>query len=191
MNRASRLVQAAFFLSLLSLCWMLMQLVHELGHITGAWLTGGSFEQLVWHPMVFSRTDFASNPAPLIVVWAGPILGSLIPLLIWFIARRTTYGFLCRFFAGFCLVANGAYIGFGSFSKAGDCQTMLVSDSPLWTLWLFGICAVAGGFTLWNGQGCEFGLGPEASPVSKRIVLSVVIGNLIVLAVAFLLGNRG
>jgi hypothetical protein len=60
--------------------WLGMQAVHELGHVAGAWLTGGRVEKVVLHPLTISRTDLAHNPAPLLVVWAGPTVGVLLPL---------------------------------------------------------------------------------------------------------------
>src|SRR5438105_14300049 len=104
-----------------------MQAVHESGHVLGAWLTGGRVLRVVLHPLTISRTDLADNPHPLIVVWAGPVVGVAIPLLLWliFAATRLPAAFVVRFFAGFCLIANGLYIGVGSFGRIGDCGEML------------------------------------------------------------------
>src|SRR5438105_1787209 len=100
-----------------------MQAVHESGHVFGAWLTGGRVARVVLHPLTISRTDVADNPHPLVVVWAGPIFGVVVPLLLWgaAAASRLPGAFLLRFFAGFCLLANGLYIGVGSFDRVGDC----------------------------------------------------------------------
>ena len=40
------------------------------------------------------------------------MIGCLVPLVVWLVAIRWRWSFLLRFFAGFCLVANGAYIDF-------------------------------------------------------------------------------
>ena len=40
-------------------------------------------------------------------------------------AMRLRGEFVLRFFAAFCLIANGAYIGVGSFTRVGDAQAML------------------------------------------------------------------
>jgi hypothetical protein len=63
--------------------WLGVQAVHELGHVAGAWITGGGVAKVVLSPLTISRTDLADNPYPLIVVWAGPIIGSLLPLGPW------------------------------------------------------------------------------------------------------------
>lgn len=140
--------------------WMGMQAVHEFGHVVGAWLTRGQVVRVVLHPLTISRTDLAENPSPLIVVWAGPMIGCLIPLILWVAAAhyRWRYTFLLRFFAGFCLVANGAYIACGSFDRIGDCGEMLRHGSSMWHLWLFGLVTVPAGFRLWHGLGPQFGL---------------------------------
>ena len=127
--------------------WLGMQAVHELGHVCGAWLTGGSVKQVVLHPLTISRTDLLKNPAPLAVVWAGPLVGALLPLPFWLVsaAAKMPGSFVLRFFAGTCLVANGLYIGVGSFARIGDCGEMLSHGSELWHLWMFGLLTVPAG----------------------------------------------
>src|SRR5262245_27417775 len=107
--------------------WLGMQAAHELGHVAAARLTGGSVANVVLHPLKISRTDLDHNPHPLTVVWGGPLIGVLLPLLLWLVAEsaRLSGAFVFRFFAGFCLVANGAYIAGGSWAHVGDCGEML------------------------------------------------------------------
>src|SRR5690606_28809492 len=95
--------------------WWGMQIVHELGHILAAWLTGGRVTKVVLHPLAISRTDVDPNPHPLVVVWCGPLVGAVLPLVAFAIARRCARStvYLFRFFAGFCCVANGVYLGTG------------------------------------------------------------------------------
>jgi hypothetical protein len=137
-----------------------MQTVHELGHVLGAWLTGGKVTQVVLNPLTISRTDVQPNPHPSVVVWAGPIVGACLPVLFWFaaVATRFRHAWLLKFFAGFCLIANGTYIGAGSFGRIGDCGEMLRNGSPIWLLWLFGLIAGSTGLYLWNALATEFGL---------------------------------
>jgi hypothetical protein len=145
-----------------------MQIVHEAGHVAGAWWTGGRVARVVWHPLIISRTELADNPQPLFVVWAGPFLGVLLPVSAWALAVRLRLpgGFLLRFFAGFCLIANGAYLAFGSFDRIGDSGEMLRHGTPVWLLWLFGSVTMPVGLWLWHRQGVHFGLGPAAGRVS-------------------------
>src|SRR5262249_48963731 len=117
-----------------------MQAIHEAGHVLGACITGGRVSRVVLYPLTIFRKDLSENPHPLAVVWAGPIVGSVAPLLLWIIATRVCPpgAFAVRFFAGFCLVANGSSIAVGSLNHVGDCGVMLRNGSSAWQLWLFG-----------------------------------------------------
>ncbi|WP_459555785.1 M50 family metallopeptidase [Lacunimicrobium album] len=130
--------------------WMFfyaMMGVHELGHILAAWATGGTVQTVVWTPWSISRTDVDPNPSPLVVAAAGPFIGALLPLLLdavcacWNVSLRLFLGS----FAAFCLLANGLYIGIGSFDGVGDCRDLLASGAEIWHLWCFGGLCTAGG----------------------------------------------
>ncbi len=88
-----RLRRPVLLVSVLWLSWLSMMLVHEVGHVVGAWSTGGRLQRVVWHPAVISRTDVWPNPHPVIEVWAGPVIGSLIPLMLAGIASKTRLNF--------------------------------------------------------------------------------------------------
>lgn len=165
---SAKLHLAVLLFSTLALSWLLMQAVHELGHVGAAHLTGGHVEQVILHPLAFSRTDVSPNPHPLLVTWSGPLLGSALPLIAFAIARavRLPGWPSLRFFAGFCLIANGAYLGIGSFDRAGDAGDLLRYGAPLWQLWLFGLLTAPTGLFLWHRLGPHFGLGPTPSRVS-------------------------
>lgn len=157
----SRAPQVLLIGSALLGSWLGMQAVHEAGHVLGARLTGARVERVILHPLTISRTDLAENPHPLAVAWAGPLVGVLAPLVLWAVAvvARMPGAFLPRFFAGFCLLANGLYIGVGSLDRVGDAGDMLRLGSEPWHLWLFGAVAAPVGLWLWNGQSRHFGLG--------------------------------
>jgi hypothetical protein len=61
MPRAHKVVLG---IALVALSWYGMMAIHELGHVMGAWLTGGRVERVVLHPLAISRTDLAHNPRP-------------------------------------------------------------------------------------------------------------------------------
>jgi hypothetical protein len=178
-----RVHQAVLIVSTVLLSWLGMMIVHEFGHVVGAWLTGGTVKQVVLHPLAISRTDVSPNPHPLIVVWAGPALGVVLPLAAWGVAAlvRMPGCYLLRFFAGFCLIANGAYIGVGEFDRVGDAGDILRHGAARWYLWLFGLVTAPLGLLLWHNQGSYFGLGQARGKVSERaayvclIVLVVVV----------------
>ena len=151
----ARINQMLFSISLLALSWLAMMAIHELGHVVGAVITGGTVERVVLHAFAISRTDVAPNPHPAVVVWLGPGIGCMLPLIMFMLVPRrlTVFRIVARFFAGLCLVANGAYIGLGSFNQVGDCGEMLRTGTPLWPMLAFGAVAVALGVYLWHGLG--------------------------------------
>ena len=121
-----------------------MMALHEFGHLIGAAITGGGVERVELHPLTISRTDVSPNPHPAIVVWLGPVVGSVLPLVLFVMMPRRFTGQrnVARFFAGFCLVANGVYIAVGSFERIGDCAEMLRTGTPLWVMLAFGAVTV-------------------------------------------------
>jgi peptidase M50B-like protein len=169
--------------------WIGMQVVHELGHVIAAWVTGAEVKRVVLTPTTLSRTDVVNNLHPLIVAWAGPIVGAALPVVLWVLAQlaRLPGAFVFRFFAGFCLIANGLYIGLGSFGGVGDCGEMLRYGSPPWLLWLFGAVTAPIGLALWNRQGMHFGLGVGVAhgQVSRSVAYTTFAVCLVLLVVGF------
>lgn len=132
-----------------------MVAVHELGHVLGAVLTGGQCVAVVLHPLAISRTDINPNPYPLVVAWMGPVAGVAIPLTAWWLVgqKGNCYAGVLRFWAGFCCVANGAYLGFGAFEAIGDSGDILRWGSPFWMLQVFGLLSVTTGILVWHRMG--------------------------------------
>ena len=167
-------------------CWLAMQVVHELGHVLLAWATKGEVTKVALHPLIMSRTDLAENPHPLAVVWGGPLLGFLIPLIAFGAASisRAPGVYLFRFFAGFCLVANGVYIGTGwLIANGADPGVMIENGSPTSLLVAFGLLTFPAGLYLWHRQGHHFGLAEANGNVS--IAASAVSAALLLVLVAF------
>lgn len=157
--------------------WWGMMAVHEAGHVAAAIATGGTVQEVELSPWTISRTDVSPNPSPLVVVWAGPIVGVTLPLLAWLIVRKLApvVAPLLRFFAGFCLITNGAYLAFGSLNHIGDAGDLLRHGADTWQLWLFGLVCIPAGLWLWNGLGKHFGLGRNAKPVNRRLAIGTTI----------------
>ena len=178
--------------SLSGLSWFAMMAVHEFGHVVGALATGGTVERVVLHPLTISRTDVSPNPNPSIVVWLGPILGCIIPTAVWwFIPQRFAVSRnLAMFFAGFCLLANGAYIAVGSFDRVGDCGVMLQHGSPLWTLLLFGILTIPAGFYLWHRLGSVKQFLADPSLVDPIVAYTLFGALIVMLALEFTISPR-
>lgn len=175
-NRCRRIL---FAISVLGLSWLGMMATHEFGHIVSAKLTGGKVIRVVLHPATISRTDVSPNPSPLAVAWAGPILGCLTPVLLMLAIRRlkkhsggaakekkyapeveilnhepaSRCHSIAQFFAGFCCIANGAYLGVGVFDRVGDADEILKAGTPAWMLPAFGLIAFFSGMAMWHRLG--------------------------------------
>src|SRR5262249_2586101 len=106
------------------------------------------------------------------------------PLAIWGVATgmRWSLAYLLRFFAGFCLIANGAYLGVGWLDRVGDAGDLLKLGVPAWQLVLFGVVTVVPGLYLWHGLSPKYGLGPGGEKISPAtaygvlMALAVVVG---------------
>jgi hypothetical protein len=168
----ARVHQVALISCTLALSWLLMMAMHEAGHVLHAWVSGGRVDHVELRPWTISRTDVGRNPHPLFVAWGGPIWGCLLPLSVWLAARlvRFRFDYLLRFFAGFCLIANGAYIGIGAVVGVGDAGDMLRHGCPVWAAVVFGFPAIACGLYLWHGLGPHFGLKDTTNGVDAAAV---------------------
>ena len=150
-----RLGQLVFVAALVALSWLGMMAVHELGHVIGAVVTGGSVDRCVLYPLTISRTDVSPNPHPVTVVWMGPIVGCLLPLVILAVVpkRYPTSRSVTQFVAGFCLIANGTYIAIGWIDHVGDCGEMLQNGVPVWWMLVFGSVTMPLGLYRWHRLG--------------------------------------
>jgi hypothetical protein len=176
-----RLVQSVLVVSTVAFSALAMMVIHELGHVLNGWLSGGTVSRVYLHPFDFSRTELSHNPHPLFVAWGGAVWGCIIPLLLLALARfaRWSFWYLAAFFAGFCLVANGAYLGGGSVIVAADAKDLLASGAARWQLILFGLPCVSLGLWLWHGLGVYFGLGAARGQVDRRAAFGVATALLV------------
>lgn len=146
--------QITLGLAAIVLSWYAMMTIHEAGHCLGALATNAKIEKVDIPLGGFSRTDVSDASHPAVVVWAGPIFGAVAPLgllLLRHINRRAKH--ILMFFIGFCLLANGAYIGAGAFVHIGDAGDLLRLGLRLWLLVMFGVISCAGGLYAWHRMG--------------------------------------
>lgn len=169
-------------------CWLMMMVIHEAGHVIAAMITGGSITEVVLQPFTISRTDVSPNPHPQFVAWSGPVFGSIAPLLVWAMGSIANLKWLhlIRFFAGFCLITNGAYLAIGGFDSIGDAGELIQHGGQIWQLVLFGTVAIPLGFLLWHGQGSEFGIGgTEGSAKSNDVASNDFYVSIVFFAITF------
>jgi hypothetical protein len=175
----------------LLLSWLLMQAVHEAGHVVAGWMVDDRVEKLVLHPLAISRTDLVPGNNPLLTTAAGPVVGVVVPLLVWALSVviNSPIRHWLRFFAGFCLIANGAYLGWAMIEPVGDADVLVRHGAPVWSLGLFGLIAAPVGLYLWNGLGPQFGWGPTAREITAREAASVMAALILVIVAEMLLSS--
>ena len=121
-------------------------------------------------PWTISRTDVSPNPHPGVVVWLGPIVGCLTPLFVLACTpRRPPWRPLAHLFAGFCLVANGAYVAAGVAHGIGDAGEMLRRGTPWWGGVAFGLVAIISGLLLWHRLGSLASYLAQPQQVTSRM----------------------
>lgn len=179
-----RFFQVLLIGTFIAFSWLSFMIVHECGHIIAAAMSGGTISEVFLHPAGISWSRFVPNPHPQFVAWGGPVLGSILPLILLAPARilipKILY--LFKFFAGFCLIANGAYLLIDSFSRSGDGGELLKSGAQAWQLYLFAALTIPAGLWLWHGLGPYFGLGQGKGKVSHRAAIASAILLFLVVA---------
>jgi hypothetical protein len=161
-------------------CWLGMMLVHESGHVFAAVLSGGRVTHLEWPPWGFSRTDVAPNPHPLVVAWAGPLVGAVLPLVASLILRGIKRrSLVAEIFSAFCLLANGIYLSAGTLGRVGDTGDILRNGSPFWLLWAVGIAFSLASLAQFHALGPRLGI-PGAT--KSQTIGAALLGALLVVA---------
>lgn len=188
----NRFHQGLLITSTLALSWLAMQAIHEFGHVLHAWTSGGRIKAVLLTPLEISRTDVEPNPHPQFVAWGGPVWGSLLPLAGWLAVcqARCSRAWWLRFFAGFCLIANGGYLLAGAFYPVGDAQVLMQNGAPAAALIAFGLAACVPGLTLWHRQGPHFGLGRDAPPIDRRAAWAAAWLLALIVVLEYSIGNR-
>jgi hypothetical protein len=147
-----------------------MMIVHELGHVLATWATGSTLAGVVVPWVGFSQTEIIEYRRPIVVVSAGTIAGVVLPLAAWLSTRASALApgwvTLSRFFAGFCLVANGGYLGSALVSPVGDAEDLVALGTPTWAIGVPGLLMLTCGLWIWNGLGPKFA--ESASPRLTR-----------------------
>jgi hypothetical protein len=117
--------------------WLIMTLSHELGHVLAGWIGGAQLIRLELRPWHLPDSIFAADRHRLVTLWAGPVLGSAVPLM----AAVTIGRPMAWFTAWFCLLANASYLllGYVSGDVELDSAKLIRAGAQPWHL----IAAVA------------------------------------------------
>jgi hypothetical protein len=144
--------------------WLAMSVLHEAGHALHAWVSGATVAAVRVPLAGFSITLFSTNPHPHFVAWGGAVWGCVLPMTMWAVFQRLRWPGrrAAQFFAGFCLITNGVYLGTGWVMRAGDAADLVRYGTPVWVLIAFGGMTVGAGLYAWHLLGKR--PSPQPSP---------------------------
>ena len=116
--------------------WFVMTLTHEIGHVLGALVSGGSPVVIEIRPWRIPWSLYDPNPHPQITLWAGFVVGTLTPIFVWRVSTRFQEqpSQFVAFVAWFCVVANGIYLllgALGSDRELDSQQLMQAGANPV------------------------------------------------------------
>lgn len=129
-------------LGLLLVSWCVMTLTHELGHLLGGWLGGGTLQAVELAPWRLPYSFFEPDPHPLITLWSGPLLGVLLPLICALIAHRAWVWLI----AHFCLLANGVYLAAAWYTGDQHLDTARLLENGASPISLIVFCVITIGW---------------------------------------------
>ena len=122
--------------------WCVMSVTHESGHILAGLLGGGTLVAFDIRPWSLPYSLLAPDPHPLVTMWAGPLLGVLLPLAFAVVVRQPGAWFL----AAFCAVANGAYLATGWLTGDAWLDTTKLLEHGAWPVSIAGFCVATIGW---------------------------------------------
>lgn len=125
----------AVLLLLLAWSWIVMTVCHELGHVVGGCCCGARVTVLELRPWEMPYSLYSPDPNPQVTVWAGPLLGCLVPMFAAIIINRPAVWFV----GWFCVLANATYllIGYVGGDSELDTTKILNAGTPEFAFWLF------------------------------------------------------
>lgn len=143
---AARARVSVVLVAAIAWAWLAMLLTHELGHIVAVPLTGGELTYVNVYPGQIPSTLAGANPRPGVVLWAGFFSGWLIPQGVALLLRGGILRHAARCWAGFCWVANGAYLAFGGLERFADTAQLIRLGWSAWLLVPAGVAAAVLGY---------------------------------------------
>ncbi len=176
MNQVHRKRIAIFAVTVLW-AWTVMTLFHEMGHLFAGLLGRGQLLGLELRPWHLPDSQFVGDRFPRVTIWAGPVLGSLVPLGIACLVKRPATWFV----AWFCLLANGLYLFLGLFSDGSELDTRKLIRAGTPTTVVAIIASVAATVGYWKLRRVCLGMWraestPETEAVSKATSHSIFAG---------------
>lgn len=153
------------FLLLLIASWLTMTFTHEMGHVIGGVCCGGSLKSVDMLPWHLPYSIFDPDPFPLVTLWAGLMIGVLVPVAMAMVIKRDWSWFI----ANFCVLANGAYIATAWFSGDRYLDTPKLLEHGASPISIAVYCLVTIGFGYVGfRRSCVSVLSPSTKPGTEK-----------------------
>jgi len=126
----------------------LMLFFHEISHLVVASLLGVELTFIDIFPGKISSMITVPNPYDSVIVWAGILLGSVLPFAlipIWN-TKSLQAGTFFKLWAYFCVLANGSYLSLGFWESLSDSGKLIGFGWPVWSIIGIGIVIAAIGY---------------------------------------------
>jgi hypothetical protein len=133
-NLPKNVKNALLLFGMFTVAYNLATAVHELGHVLGVTLGGGSASHVKLNPFTWSYTFYASNPRPLLASWSGSLFEIVLSLAIVAAVRilRASVPTFLLLIAIVALGTNGVYLAGGTLGHAGDAADLIrLGISPI------------------------------------------------------------
>ncbi|EMI45431.1 putative membrane protein [Rhodopirellula sp. SWK7] len=134
--------RVGWFLLMIVISWVVMTLTHETGHLIGGALSGATLTDCDLAPWRLPYCLHSPDPHPLVTLWAGPVLGVIVP----FLAAMMLRVWWAWFIADFCLIANGIYLALAWVSGDRYLDTPRLLAAGTHPVFVFIFCALTIGF---------------------------------------------
>ncbi len=140
-------------------CWVVMTFTHETGHMIGGWVGGATLTDFDIAPWRLPFSLHNPDPYPLLTLWAGPVLGVLVPVIVAILVRHRWTIFI----ADFCMLANGCYLMLAWFAGDRFLDTPRLLDSGASPIAIAVYCALTIGIGYFRfRQDCLLMLSPAS-----------------------------
>ncbi len=113
-----------------------MVTTHEAGHLVGGWASGAELTACDLAPWRLPYSIHHPDPHPKVTLWAGPLIGVLLPLATAIVFRHRSVWLV----ADFRLIANGSYLALAFASDDRFLDTTRLLDAGTHPLGIVAFC---------------------------------------------------
>jgi hypothetical protein len=187
----SALIATALLFGSFAFAYNVVVVLHEIGHVVGAWLTGGQTHSLVVHPFSTSSVEVNPDPRPLVTHIAGILAPPLVGLALF----RGLRPFLSPALLPLLLVpsiawaSSGLYLLVGAALQAGDALVLMQQGVPRTLLFAAGVACVPVSAHLAQRLFPLLGLDRGSPPARRVVVLGGGVGTYLLAIVAWQLAR--